>query len=189
MVRLKDRRLLSKTSQEVLAMARAQGVDLQLGGPFQALRTMAYNFSFLRGLIVAGACVVFLIVALVSLLAITIVVLGRFRELGIIRAIGASPSLAVVTLIVEMVTLGTLAGLTGSALGVGLIHLANIQGIPAPTPWLNILFGGPRLFPVVSNAALVLGIVTTTLVAFLSTLYPVRIASRVAPVIALRGER
>ena len=62
-------------------------------------------------------------------------------------------------------------------------------GIPAPVKQLIVLFGGPRLYPSVGADDLLFGLVTITLVAVGSTLYPATMAARVQPIVAMRGNK
>ena len=183
---LHDEARTDETVEWVERESASAGVALRTGGPPQVQLFVSYNMEFFRYIMTAGAFIVFVVIVLVSLLTISISVIGRLRELGILRAIGAPARVATSALLLEMTILGFAAGCIGAALGVGLVKLAGVYGIPAVNPALMLLFAGKKLFPTVTLGAAIAGVVAATVVVWLATLYPARMASRAEPIFAVR---
>ena len=89
--------------------------------------------------------------------------------------------------LLETLVLGVISGLLGSLLGVGIVMLLNAIGIPATNDVLRFLFAGPRLHPEVGLGHVLLGMAVIFVVSVASTLYPAIVATRIQPVVAMRG--
>src|SRR5690606_28851612 len=112
----------------------------------------------------------------------------RVGEIGTMRAIGARRRFVLALFLIETVVLAVLAGLVGAAAAVGLVALLGNVGIPASgNDALIFLFGGPVLYPDPAWANLVIGLAAITSISLVSTLYPARIAARIAPVVAMQS--
>jgi putative ABC transport system permease protein len=108
-----------------------------------------------------------------------IVVAQRTRELGMLRAVGATGAQITWLVILEALVVGLLASAIGVGVGVvlavGLRALLGVMGIDFPQGSLTVL---PRTVAV--------GLVVGTLVTVLSAILPARKASKIPPVAALR---
>jgi putative ABC transport system permease protein len=134
------------------------------------------------GLFDALAIVAVIIASLGIVNTLTMGVLERVRELGVLRAIGMSRRQALRMVMVEAAVLGIVGVVLGSiaGLGVGAVMLTigggwSPGGGPSPAaglPWLPIAFA----------AALGIGL------PIVASLYPARLAARVSIVQALRFE-
>ncbi|MGW7516692.1 ABC transporter permease [Streptomyces sp. NPDC054796] len=117
---------------------------------------------------------VFLIVNTFSML-----VAQRTREIGLMRAIGASRRQVNRSVLIEALLLGTLGSVLGVGAGVGiavgLMELMSLLGINLSTSELTVSWTTPVV-------GLVLGVVVTVLAAYL----PARRAGRISPMAALR---
>jgi len=105
-----------------------------------------------------------------------VVIRERTREIGIRRAIGAPPSKIVSQILVEAITLTTLAGLAGMLLGVGLIELIGEMDVE--------FFSRP----VVNYRTVVAAILLLVFAGVLAGLAPAIKAIRVKTIDALRSE-
>lgn len=111
-----------------------------------------------------------------------IVVKERTKEIGIQRAIGATPSVIIVQVILESVFLTTLAGYIGLVLGVGLVELINYMLV---TTGANTeMFVNPQVDFNMAISALMVLIVSGAL----AGLIPARRAVAIRPIEALRDE-
>ncbi|KRV48829.1 hypothetical protein AQ490_23490 [Wenjunlia vitaminophila] len=136
-------------------------------------------FDFMKYAMLAFALVsvivgIFLIVNTFSML-----VTQRTREIGLLRAVGASRKQVNRSVLVEAVLLGVVGSLLGIASGiglaVGLMKLMGKAGMHLSTSDLTIKVSTPLI-------GLVLGVVVTVLAAYL----PARRAGKVSPMAALR---
>ena len=144
-------------------------VSDQLGEQLAGLNMVLYFFSGVA-LFVGG----FLI-----LNSFNMTVLQRIRELGMLRTLGASRGMAMASVLVEALVLGTVGTILGLALGLllasGLITLMRGMGLPVGS--LDVGVGAAIV------AALV-GILVTLAGAF----WPARRAGRVSPIRAVLGD-
>jgi putative ABC transport system permease protein len=147
-----------------------QEVSDELGEQLAGLNMVLYFFSGVA-LFVGG----FLI-----LNSFNMTVLQRTRELGMLRTLGASRRMAMLSVLTEALVLGVVGTVFGLALGLllasGLISLMRGMGMPVGTLHVS---PGP------AATAAVMGLVVTLLGAF----WPARRAGRISPIRAVLGDR
>jgi ABC-type lipoprotein release transport system permease subunit len=123
------------------------------------------------------------VIAAINILLIS--VFKRTREIGTLRAIGASDGYIRMLVLGENIILSCLGGILGIFGGLWILTMINRMGITIPNELLASLFGGTLLsiefLPSVAAAAfgiaMVLGIV--------SSLFPVEKAVHIEPVVAV----
>ena len=114
-----------------------------------------------------------------------LMVAEKRREIGVLRALGASARSVMLVFVAEGVLIGGVGTLVGTALGValgGLQQTYHIVKIPGDVYQLSAL--PMRMSP----SDLVLFAVSALVISFLATLYPSRQAARLDPVEVLRYE-
>lgn len=115
----------------------------------------------------------------------------RTKEIGIKRAIGATPWTILSQILKEAIVLTALAGFTGLCAGVGLLELVTfLMQAPAATGGGAKPPGGPSMFDA-PHADFAVGLAATAVVVVggaIAGLFPAIAAIRVRPVIALRDE-
>jgi putative ABC transport system permease protein len=113
-----------------------------------------------------------------------IIVRERTREIGIRRAVGATPLAVMRQIVLESVILTSIAGYLGLAAGVAVLELINAL-IPAPGP-----DSGPNMFldPGVSFSNALAAVAILVAAGALAGLFPAQRAVAVNPVVALRSE-
>ncbi|WP_051797898.1 FtsX-like permease family protein [Catenuloplanes japonicus] len=130
-------------------------------------------------LAVVGVLIVFSVLISVAGITntLTLSVLERTREFGLLRALGLSRRQLRASLLAEGMTLALIASVAGVALGIGF----GIAGVYASIPrdWVAISVPYPRIALVV---------VVATIVGLLAAALPARRAAHVAPVAALADE-
>src|ERR1051325_5965560 len=102
----------------------------------------------------------------------------RTREIGVRKALGATPSPLVTSIVQESVFITTVAGYLGLVAGIG--ALALIDSLMPPTD----MFAHPEVNMTVALGATVLLVIAGAL----AGLFPARAAARVKPIEALRDE-
>jgi putative ABC transport system permease protein len=107
-----------------------------------------------------------------------IIVRERTKEIGIRKALGATPWNIVSTIIQEAVVLTATAGYLGLVAGVAFLEVIG-RVIPK-----NEMFGTPEVNLGVAVAATVVLVVAGAIAGF----FPARAAARVNPIVALRDE-
>ena len=160
-------------------------LDRKLGGGFQVERSSTRTdqvSSQLQGfqislLFFAGTAL--FVGAFLVFNALSMTVLERTRELGMLRALGSTRAMIARSVIIEATLLGILGSVAGVLFGYGIAKA------------LVYLFGQAFTFQItqlyISPFALVSAIVVGILVTALAALYPALRAGRVSPVEAMRA--
>lgn len=107
-----------------------------------------------------------------------IIVKERTKEIGVRKAIGATPASIVMLIVQEAIFITAIAGYVGLVIGVGVLQLINMAGVEGD------FFQRPEVDFNVAIAATVLIIVSGAL----AGLFPALKAAKVQPVEALRSE-
>jgi putative ABC transport system permease protein len=111
----------------------------------------------------------------------SITVAQRTRELGLMRALGASGRQVVVSVTLEALVVGLLSSIVGVVIGLGLVKpleaLLAAFGIELPSGPMEVL---PR--------TIIVSLAVGTIVTVMSAISPARRAARIAPIAALRDE-
>ena len=107
-------------------------------------------------------------------------VMERTREIGIMKAIGATNKDVLFIFIME----GILISIIGGVIGIALCILGS-RGLSTV---LTSSFGGGGLTPVITTYSIMLGIAVALIVGMVSSLYPARKAAKMSPIEAVRYE-
>ena len=158
--------------------ARASGWLEGAGTIAKMSNTLALVFNFLV-LIVAVVAVIIIMNTLV------ISVNERIGEIGTMRAIGAEKSFVRSMITLETLMISVIFGIIGAVFGMGITALIGSFGYEAPNTFLQVILGGPVLYPVISVKAVIISLVTVALVGVVASLYPVSIALKISPVKAM----
>ncbi|TVQ27791.1 MAG: FtsX-like permease family protein [Spirochaetaceae bacterium] len=152
----------------------------QAAGPFATTADIV-RIVFNVAIIIVGV-----VAAIVIMNTLVISVMERTAEIGTMRALGAGKVFVWRLFFTESLVITGVFGLIGMGLGSLITGVLYLIGIPATTTFLEVLFAGPELRPVVSWVSLLgsVGIVAT--VAILAHIYPVMVALRVQPVRAMK---
>ena len=136
------------------------------------------QMSFGLGLIIIVIGFGTLIAGIVGISNIMIfIVKERTKEIGIRKALGASPRSIVSIILIESIIITAVAGYIGLLAGVGVLELA--------TPVLKDYFIKD---PGVSNSLVVGATITLVLAGTLAGYLPAKKASRIKPIVALRND-
>ncbi len=138
------------------------------------------NLSFFNTFLLIFALVALFVGAFIIYNTFSITVAQRTRELGLLRALGASGRQVVASVALEALAVGVLSAVLGLALGIAIVKpleaLLSAFGIDLPSGSLQIL---PR--------TIVVSFLVGALVTVVSSLAPARRAARVPPIAALRA--
>ncbi len=148
------------------------------------------EFSKINGLFLILKAVSFIVGGLVLLSGVIgiinimlIVVKERTQEIGIRRALGATPWIIIKQILIESVILSLLAGMAGIIMASGFLVLVNavIDGLPnkSDIPFIN---------PSVGLGLVIIALLILVLAGLLAGLIPALTAVKVKPIDALRTE-
>ncbi|HSI06209.1 MAG: ABC transporter permease [Myxococcota bacterium] len=168
------------------AALQSAGVSARVSTWREAASRFATQLSFLQVQIGMGGIAVFLVTLIVANLGVVIATAGREGEIGTLRAQGASRGFVLRLLMCESLILSFLSALVGAAAGVALLAWVGRYGIPAQSPAMEVIFGGPRLFPVLGVAELIGAISATVVGSLIATALPAFEAASTEPQVAMR---
>jgi putative ABC transport system permease protein len=166
-----------KTDDGALGMYNRLEDFIQTMRIFQAIKIFIWIIGI--GTLIAG------IVGVSNIMLI--VVKERTKEIGIRKAIGASPASVVGLILLESILITTVAGYIGLVLGTGLMELINmamVQSAGAGAQQSETLFLNPTVDFGVAVSATVLLIVAGTIAGYI----PAKRAASIKPIVALRDE-
>jgi putative ABC transport system permease protein len=165
--KLKDRFLVADNDQRAVRVR-----NMAEGTKFVSIMNLSLAITILvigLGTLIAG------IVGISNIMIF--IVKERTKEIGIRKALGASPKSIVSIILIESVIITAIAGYVGLLIGVGVLELAE--------PTLKDFFIKD---PGVSNS-LVIGATLTLIVAgTLAGYFPAKRASKIKPIVALRND-
>jgi putative ABC transport system permease protein len=145
----------------------------------EASDQVGQGLGFLKTFLLVFALVALFVGAFIIFNTFNIIVSQRVRELGLLRALGASRRQILVSVITESFVTGLLASVVGIGAGIGIAiglqALLKSIGIELPST-------APKILPRTIVVSLILGTVVTVAAAVL----PARRAARVAPIEAMR---
>ena len=129
--------------------------------------------------------VIAIVAVIVIMNTLVISVSERYGEIGTMRAIGARKSFVRQMISLETLMITLVFGVIGVILGIVILLVLRGVGIQATNQFMQILLGGDIFRPVVSFQAIVLSLVTVSVVGLIASLYPVSVALKVSPLEAM----
>lgn len=141
----------------------------------EALNSLTSDFDIFRSMLFGFAGIALVVGIITISNTFTILVTQRRRQIGLLRAVGASTSQVRGRLVWEAVLLGIIGSAIGIAIGIGVAATGAI--------FTGSIFWGLVLRPVELLAALGIGVLAT----LLSVVGPSFVATRVSPIEALQA--
>lgn len=185
-VLLKDPARAGATEDELAALLAPRG--LQVVDWQDAVGVLGQMSLVVTAVLFIAILILFLVTIVILNNSLVMATLERVAEFGTLRAIGAQRGFIRAMVVVETSILGVIAALVGAAAGVLVIVWLHRTGVAAPNQILEVMFGGPRMYPTVSAVHVGIALAATTLVGVAATLYPARLATRVQPVVAMQSK-
>lgn len=164
-----------------------RGLELKVVDWQEASGLVGQLIIVIRLVLYIAIFIIFLVALVIINNSMVMATMERISEVGTMRAIGAQRSFILVLFMLETLVLGVAAGALGALLGVAVIATLGVVGLPASNEIVRFIFAGPRLYPHVSVSNVVIAASVIFGVSVLSTLYPAIVATRIQPVVAMRG--
>jgi len=132
--------------------------------------------------------IVAIIVILITMNVLVVSISERVSEIGTLRALGARKSFIRKMILLETSFLAVIAGIAGLVLGYVVLLILKGSGIAAPNLFFEAIFAGKKLVPTISASAAIKAFAWIFGMSILSSLYPIALALRIKPVVAMQGE-
>ncbi|MFP4598136.1 MAG: ABC transporter permease [Persicimonas sp.] len=184
---LEDPSKLKQTHEEVRRAIERNELELKVIDWQAAAGIVGQFVIVIRLALLIAIGIIFLVAMVIINNSMVMATVERTSEIGTMRAIGAKRWYVMALFLIETLILGVAAGLAGCGLGVLVIWIAGQTGIPATTSFLRFLFAGDTLYPSLSTANVLWAFLAIQVISTLSTLYPARLATRIQPIVAIRG--
>lgn len=169
-------------------MFREEGLPLQAYGWAEAAGGPATMVSVMKAVFNLLVLVVAVVAVIVIMNTLVISVTERTAEIGTMRAVGAQRSFIRGMIAMETLAITLLFGLAGILLGGAGIRAISLARIPLSGLFLQTLFGGAVLRPVLGAGAVLSSLATVAAIGVTASLYPAAVALRISPVRAM-GEK
>jgi putative ABC transport system permease protein len=154
---------LTAANQDNFEIERSDSVQKELGGQIAGMTIAGFAIGIIT---LVGAAIGLMNIMLVS-------VTERTREIGLRKALGATPAVIRKQFLIEAIVICLIGGIGGIVLGMAVGNLIAVQiSGTFVTPWFWLIFA----------------ILLCTFIGLISGFYPAKKASRLDPVEALRYE-
>ncbi len=143
--------------------------------------TIKDNLSFFNTFLLVFALIALFVGAFIIYNTFSITVQQRGRELGLLRALGASGRQVIGSVALEAIVVGIFSSIVGLVLGIAIVKpleaLFSLFGADLPSGKLQI---EPR--------TIIVSLIVGTVITFVSAISPARRAARIPPIAALRDQ-
>ncbi|MBN1280812.1 MAG: ABC transporter permease [Candidatus Thermoplasmatota archaeon] len=147
------------------------------------LETVQSIIGILQLVLVAIASIALVVASIGIMNTMLTSVMERTREIGIMKAIGATNKDIMSIFIIEGMLVSSIGGMCGIILGV-----FGSQGLTLILNSFMMMGGSSNLAPVITLVSVVLAVAVSLIVGVLSSLYPAWKAARMSPIEAVRYE-
>jgi len=171
---IKMRHSIAPTDVQALNSVNIEKEFQQMNGLFIAIGILTWIVGV--GTLMAG------VIGVSNIMLV--IVKERTKEIGVQRALGASPRTIITQIMLESVALTTVAGYTGLSLGVALLELVNKIIESQPKTGNEVFFQHPEVSISVAVAALII----LVLAGLFAGSIPAKRALQIKPIEALREE-
>jgi cell division protein FtsX len=185
---VKDPHRIRQTMRDIEVAGNKVGLPLKAIDWQKSSGIIGQFVTMIRAVLYISVLIIFAVALVIINNALVMATLERIGEIGTLRAVGAQRRFLLGMLVVETLAVGALFGGLGSLLGIGIIMLMRMRGIPSTNDTLYFLFSGPRLHPGLSPLNIAIALFIVLLVSTLSSIYPGFLAMRVSPRQAMQSD-
>ena len=185
LLKLEDSRSPERLIRSLNSYFEEQELDVKAYGWVDAAGATAQLVSGLKTVFNVLILIVAVVAIIIIMNTLVISITERIGEIGTMRAIGARRLFVRRMITLETLMISLAFGVIGIILGSGIIGILNLTGIEATSMFLQVLFGGSVLTPVVSTGSVLVSLLMVIVVGIIASLYPVSVALKIEPVRAM----
>jgi putative ABC transport system permease protein len=188
LLRLDSPRQVKRFIADFSLYCAREGIPAAAGGWKEAAGPFSTSADVVRIVFNAAVLLVAIVAVIIIMNTLVISVIERTSEIGTMRALGAQRGFIRRLFNLEILTITIVFGLIGigaALLGLGIVSLI---GIKAGNEFVEILFAGPVLKPVIKAGSVLVIWLIVMLIGVVANLYPMRLALKVAPIKAIQTE-
>lgn len=185
LVKLKDGISDTKAIHELNELFRKKDIDakaLTWKASIGILGNMALFFKIALNVFILF---IFFVAIIIIMNTLSMAAMERVTELGMMRAIGAKKSFLQGMFTAETCFLSLFFGGLGILGGMALLLFIKNLGLTTENEFLQLIYGGDILNPVISFRDFLIGVFELFIVSLLAVLYPLRLVKRIKPLDAL----
>ena len=142
----------------------------------------------IRGALLGFVALLFVVAGIVIANTLAMSALERVTEIGMMRAVGATRTFIARLILSETALLAAAFGGAGIAVGAVVVAVIPLLGIQTGNDLLQMVYGGEIFRPLLLPVDLLTCFVELGLVVALASLYPMRLAVSITPVVAIARE-
>lgn len=187
-VRTKGGAGADKLIADLNAAFKAQGIAASAGNWQKAAGPYGQSVDVVRIVFTVAIAILSIVAIIIIMNTFVISVIERTGEIGTMRAIGAERGFIRRMFATEATVLAAVFSTLGATLGLGIVWLLRALKIKAGNPFLEILFGGETLTPIVTPISFVAAILAMVAIGYIAHLYPVSVALKIQPVRAMQQD-
>ena len=184
---LEDPSRIEQTQRALERRIDEAGLQLEVVDWQSAAGIVGQLVIVIRLVLYVAIAIIFLVALVIINNSMVMATMERVAEIGTMRAIGARRGFILAMFLTETLMLSLIAGALGGLLGAGAVELAGVWGIPATNEIVRFIFAGSHLYPHVRLGNVLLAAAVIFVVSVVATLYPAIVATRIQPVVAMRG--
>lgn len=187
-VRLKEGVAQKEAINRLNGLFRENNIAIRAISWADAMGTVGSMAGLIKASLNIFIIFIFIVASIVIMNTLTMAAVERIPELGMMRAVGARKGFLRRMFISETVLISAFFGGIGILSGIGIIHLIKQANITTTNELLQMIYGGNKLYPVISLYDLLFGIIELFFVTFLSVIYPLKLVGKIVPLDAIARE-
>lgn len=184
-LKLKDNKNPEKYINQLNDIFKSKGIKARAVSWKKAVGTIGSMASIIRGALGIFIGFIFFVAIIVIMNTLSMAAIERTSEIAMMRAIGSKKWFISKMMIVETWILSFAFGFIGIVFGIIIILILKNKGITSENEFVQILFGGDTLNPIITIKDIVKGIIDLSIVTLLAVLYPIKIAKKIVPLDAI----
>ncbi|MBU0935664.1 MAG: FtsX-like permease family protein [Spirochaetes bacterium] len=166
----------------------SQGIAAQASGWKVAAGPFSTTADVVRIVLTVAILMVVIVAIIIIMNTLVISVIERTSEVGTMRALGAERGFIRRMFTLEILVIAFVFGLIGLALGILILFIVRLIGFEAVNPFLEVIFAGKVLKPVISPLNLLGTQVAIIIFAILANMYPLSLALKIQPIKAMQSD-